>query len=509
MHDLSPKPQDPPRRVSTGVPGLDDVLGGGLVAHRLYLVEGYPGSGKTTLALQFLFAGRARGERGLYITLSETAEELQLVAESHGWSLDDINLFELATAQSILSPDREMTLLHPWEVELGETIKLIVDEVERVRPSRVVFDSLSEMRLLAQDALRYRRQILSLKQFFAGRKISVLLLDDRSNANADSDLQLHSISHGVITLDRMTLDYGSARRRLEVQKMRGSRFREGWHDLVIRTGGLEVFPRLVAAEHRGVFLSEHVSSGNKGLDALLDGGPFRGTSTLLSGPAGTGKTSIAMQYVLAAAERGENSAVYEFDERTETLLTRCAATGLKLEPQIESGRVLLRTVDPAELSPGEFAAMVRDQIDAGTRIIVIDSLNGYLAAMPQEKQLLLQMHELLSFAAQQGVTTFLINPQQGLLGNTPMNLNISYIADAVVLLRFFEAGGRIHRAVSVIKNRGGGHEDTIRELRIDGNGLQVGEPLTDFHGVLTGTPTYTGTEAPLMATGRAELQGKP
>ena len=497
----SQAPQLPssPTKIPTGISGLDEILGGGLAPNRLYLVEGMPGSGKTTLALQFLSVGRVAGERCLYVTFSETQEELETVVASHGMTLGGIDVFELASAENVFSPGREMTLLHPWEVELGETVKLITDEIERLNPSRVVFDSLSEMRLLAQDPLRYRRQILALKQFFAGRHATVLLLDDLTGGRGQQDLQLHSISHGVITLERLTLDFGPARRRLQVQKMRGSDFRAGFHDLAIRRGGLEVFPRLVAAEHHQPFVGEPLLSGLPELDALLGGGPLRGTCTLILGPAGAGKTSLALQYVAAACARGERTAVYQFDERVATLLARAAKQGLGLQKCIDGGELLLQQIDPGETSPGELTASIRNEVERkNVRLVVIDSLNGYEAAMQQEKQLLLQLHELLSYLSQQGVATLLLNVQQGLIGSIITNLNTSYVADAVLLLRFFEAEGRVRKAISVLKNRGGGHENAIRELRIDHSGIRIGEPLTGFHGVLTGTPTYRGEAGPLL-----------
>ncbi len=493
------RPPPPPAKISTGISGLDDILGGGLAPNRFYLIEGMPGSGKTTLALQFLSAGRSAGERCLYVTLSETHEELETVVASHGLTLDGIDVFELASAENVFGAGREMTLLHPWEVELGETVKLITDEVERISPSRVVFDSLSEMRLLAQDPLRYRRQILALKQFFVGRKATVLLLDDLTGDGGQQDLQLHSLSHGVITLERLTLDFGAARRRLQVQKMRGSDFRAGFHDLTIRRGGLEVFPRLVAAEHHRPFAGDPVSSGLPALDTLLGGGPLRGTCTLISGPAGTGKTTLALQYVAAACARGERVAVYEFDERIGTLLTRAAKQGLGLQASIDAGTLLLQQIDPAEISPGEFTSMIRDQVERkGVRLVVIDSLNGYQAAMPQESQLVLQLHELLSYLNQQGVLTLLLGVQAGLVGSAEADVSVSFLADAVLLLRFFETEGRMRKAVSVLKNRGGAHEDTIREFRIDHGGVRIGEPLAGFRGVLTGNPTYTGEAGPLL-----------
>jgi len=485
--------------VSTGNSGLDTILTGGLPANRLYLLEGAPGSGKTTLALQFLREGASRGEKALYITLSETREELSVVAASHGFDLDQFDVFEFNSVTDILGDGREQSVLHPWEMELGETVRLIETEVERVQPARVVFDSLSEMRLLAQDPLRYRRQVLALKQFFAGRDTTVILVDDMTGNNAGQDAHLHSLCHGVITLERLTLDFGAARRRLQVQKLRGVDFIAGYHDFTIRKGGLEIYPRLIASTHHAEFTGEVTPSGVSALDNLLGGGPMRGTSTLVTGPAGSGKTTIALQYLDAACRRGEPCTVYEFDERIGTLLTRAKAFNLDLQAHIDSGCLCIQQIDPAEISPGEFAARVRDEVEGrGSRLIVIDSLNGYMAAMPQEQQLILQMHELLSYLSQQGVVTFLINPQHGLVGSMSTNLNISYVADSVLLLRFFEAEGRIRKAISVLKNRGGMHEDTIRELRIDSGGIRVGEALSAFRGVLTGTPEYTGSDTPLM-----------
>lgn len=488
-----------PSIIATGNPGLDRVLRGGLPKDRLYLLEGTPGSGKTTLGLQFLFEGVRRGESVLYITLSETGEELQSVAESHGWSLDGVDLFELSAADAVLGGAQEQTILHPWESELGDTIGLIQARVDELKPSRLVFDSLSEMRLLAQDPLRYRRQVLALKQFFAGRGLTVLLVDDLTTSGGERDNHLHSLCHGVLTLERLTLDFGAARRRLQIQKLRGVDFIAGYHDFTIRRGGLEVYPRMIAAGRYQDFAGEPVPSNIDDMDALLHGGPLRGTSTLITGPAGTGKTTLALQFVMAACARGERCAVYEFDERIGTLLKRADSMGMPLLRYIEEGLLVVHQIDPAELSPGEFAWRVRRDVEEDDcRMLVLDSLNGYLAAMPQEQQLILQMHELLSYLSQSGVVTFLINPQHGLVGSMTSSLDISYIADTVVLIRFFEAQGRLRKAISILKHRGGGHEDAIRELRIDTKGIRVGKPLVDFRGVLTGTPEYFGAKQPLM-----------
>jgi circadian clock protein KaiC len=499
-------------RVSTGASGLDGILGGGLTPDRLYLVEGAPGAGKTTLALGYLMAGAARGERGLYVTLSETAEELRAVAGSHGWDPlpEAISLFDLGEAEATIggAADRDQTVLHTWELELGETVDLLIAEVERLNPTRVVFDSLSELRLLAQDTLRYRRQILALKQFFTGRRCTVLLLDDLTAAAGRPDLQLHSLCHGIIMLERLTLDYGPARRRLEVAKMRGVAYREGWHDYAVRTGGIAVYPRLstdevVTFRQEG----ERIGSGVATLDAMLGGGPLRGSSTLITGAAGTGKTTIAMRYAVAAAERGERAAIYAFDERADTLHARCMAVGIDLAPHVAAGRIAIRRVNPAELSPGEFAHLARAEVEAhGASLLVIDSLNGYFAAMPQEHQLVLQMHELLSYMSQRRATTVLIHAQQGLVGDVSSVVNISYLADAVILVRYFEAGGRVRKALSIVKNRAGEHEDAIRELRVGPpDGVEVGSPLAQFRGVLTGTPDYIGPAGDLLiGEGKAE-----
>lgn len=485
--------------VSTGNAGFDTVLKGGLPSNRLYLLEGTPGAGKTTLGLQFLLDGVRAGEPVLYITLSETSEELESVAHSHGWSLDGIDLFEFSSTEEVMGEEYEQSILHPWEAELGDTIKLIQQRVETLQPKRLVFDSLSEMRLLAQDPLRYRRQVLALKQYFAGRDITVILVDDLTSSKGERDNHLHSLCHGVITLERLTLDFGAARRRLQVQKLRGVDFIAGFHDFTIRRGGLEVYPRLIAAKHHVGFQAEVVPSGISELDELLVGGPLRGTSTLITGPAGTGKTTISLAYLAAACARGERCTIYEFDERIGTLISRGDAMGMNLSHYLSNGQLVIQQIDPAEISPGEFAWRVRSEVEErGSTMIVVDSLNGYMAAMPQEQQLILQIHELLSYLSQLGVVTFLINPQHGLVGTMSTNLNVSYVADSVILIRFFEAHGRLRKAISILKHRGGAHEDAIRELRIDSKGVRVGEPLVNFRGVLTGTPEYFGADLPLM-----------
>lgn len=481
-----------PARMATGSEGLDQVLGGGFPANRLYLVEGDPGTGKTTLALQFLLEGARRGEPVLYFTLSETQEELTAVAHSHGWSLDGLDIRELTPAEESLRTETQYTIFHPSEVELGDTTQAVVAEVERIQPRRVVFDTLSEMRLLAREPLRYRRQILALKQFFAGRQCTVLLLDDRTST--DGDMQVQSIAHGVLMLEHLALGYGAERRRLRVVKLRGSRFRGGFHDFNIQTGGVEVYPRLMAAEHHQEFNSECVTSGVAQLDALLGGGLDRGTSTLLMGPAGSGKSSIAARFVAAAAARGEYAASFLFDEGVGTYLARAAGLGIDLRAGVGAGSIRVQQVDPAELSPGEFSHRVRSAVERdGARVVVTDSLNGYLQAMPDERFLTAQMHELLMYLNQRGVVTILVLAQHGFLGTavgTPVD--VSYLADTVVLLRYFEAAGAIRRAVSVIKKRSGFHENTIREMRLSSKGVEVGEPLTAFRGVLTGVPVYSG-----------------
>lgn len=480
--------------LQSGISGLDIVLGGGFTPNRLYLVEGVPGSGKTTLALQFLLEGVRRGEPVLYVTLSETEEELREIAGSHGWSLDGITIHELAPPHDSLDPDSHYTMFHPSEVELGDTTKRILERVQDLRPTRMVFDSLAELRLLAGSPLRYRRQVLALKQYFVGQKCTVLLLDDC--ATAEHGLHVHTLVHGTVSLAQLHPEYGGDRRRLRISKFRGRRFVSGFHDYEIETGGLQVYPRLVAANFRRRMEQGAVSTGIAALDLLLGDGLHRGTSTLVIGAAGTGKSSLATACGLAAVERGERAAIYTFDETVAALVTRSRGIGLDVEAPLSDGRILIESIDPAELSPGEFAHRLRHAVEnEGIRTIVIDSLNGYLSAMPEERFVLVQLHELLTFLAHHGVVTLLISAQQGLIGQMQSPIDVSYLADSVLLLRYFEYDGEVHQAISVLKKRTGGHERTIRPLRITPDGLAIGEPLRKFRGVLTGVP-YDRDEGP-------------
>jgi circadian clock protein KaiC len=484
-------------RAPSGLAGLDDILGGGFVAGRLHLIEGKPGTGKTTLGMQFILAGRDRSERVLYVSMSETSGELQAVATAHGWSLEGIELCELVPPD-IEGEGNRQTMFRSSEVELGETMRLLFERIERTNPERVVIDSLSEMQLLAQSPLRYRRQMFALKYFLAQRDATVLVLDDMTSSN--HDLQLHSIAHGVVTLEELGRDYGAERRRLRVTKMRGVRFRGGYHDFAIRTGGLEIYPRLVASKQTRTPPKEIVHSGSEQLDALLGGGLRRGTSALLIGPAGSGKSSVALCIAYNAARQGQRVALYAFDESAESIEERASGLGMEIGPLLASRTIDLREIDPTEMSPGEFTALVcRDVAERNTRIVIIDSLNGYLQAMPQERFLPLEIHQLLTQLNRQGVLTILVMAQHGLVGAVESPLDLSYLSDAVLLLRFFEAQGKVRKAISVLKKRVGTHEDTIRELRLSAKGLQVGEPLTDFQGVMSGIPTYVGSQPMIKA----------
>jgi circadian clock protein KaiC len=487
--------------VPSGIEGLDNILRGGFPEDALYLISGAPGTGKTTLAMQFLLDGVAHGETSLYVTLSESQAEIEKVARSHGWDISRIHIKELVPSERNLSADAQLTVFNPSELELGETTEAMIAAVNEYRPQRLVLDSLSELRLIAQSPLRYRRQILALKQFFGGHDCTVLMLDDQTAGSEDDHLQ--SIAHGVVVLEQLSNQYGAERRRIRVSKLRGVSFRGGYHDFVIRRGGLDVFPRLIAAEHFADFDDVELPSNNAALDGLLGGGLPTGTSTLLLGPAGTGKSTVATQFAIAAASRGEHVAMFVFDENIGTLRSRSRKLGLPVEQAMKDGLIFIQQVDPAELSSGEFASIVRRAIDAPgkpARMIIVDSLNGYLNAMPEEKFLTAQLHELLSFLGQRGIVTILTVTQSGMVGNMSSPVDTTYLADNVILFRYFEAGGHVRRAISVVKKRNGHHEKTIRELDMGTAGIMVGEPLTGFQGVLTGVPTYTGQSAPLVRT---------
>ncbi|HEY4340021.1 MAG TPA: ATPase domain-containing protein [Steroidobacteraceae bacterium] len=490
------------RMVSCGISGLDDILRGGFPEHCLTLITGVPGTGKTTLAMQFLLEGAARGESCLYVTLSETKTEIQKIARSHGWDLRRITIVELVPSENKLSADAQLTVFNPSELELGETTEAMIAAVDTHKPTRLVLDSLSEIRLIAQSGLRYRRQILALKQFFSGRQCTVLMLDDKTGGAEDDHLQ--SIAHGVVSLELTSNQFGAERRRLRICKMRGVSFRGGLHDFRIRRGGLEVYPRLIAAEHPAEFREENLPSGNAQLDALLGGGLPAGTSTLLIGPAGTGKSTIATQFAVCAAARGQRSALFVFDENIGTFRSRSRKLGLSVDAGMRDNLITIQQVDPAELSSGEFGNVVRraaegkDGYDLPAKIIIIDSLNGYLNAMPEEKFLTAHMHELLAFLGQQGVATIMSVTQSGMVGTMQSPVDTTYLADNVVLLRYFEAGGSVRRALSVVKKRNGHHERTIREFDMDSEGIRIGEALSAFHGVLTGVPSYVGDDGKLI-----------
>ncbi|MGV3485701.1 MAG: ATPase domain-containing protein [Planctomycetaceae bacterium] len=491
--------------LSTGIPELDTILGGGLAADRLYLIEGSPGTGKTTMALQFLLEGIKNGEPGLYVTLSETKPELIAVAQSHGWSLDGLEIYELIDPSDSLEVDAQYTMFEPSEIELGKTIRGVLEKVSEIKPRRVALDSLSEMRLLAQSPLRYRRQILALKQFFVGRDCTVLLLDDKTSH--EEDQQLQSIAHGVISLTHVLSDYGGERRRLRVIEYRGQRFEGGSHDFHLGRGGIQVFPRKGLIQPPQPASLTPLASGNSSLDSLLGDGLMPGTSTLLLGPAGVGKSSCATLYAVSAARRGERAVIFIFDESREALLKRSKGLGMDLDEYLDAGLLTIYQLDPGEVAPGEFAHIVREAVRPDVNgipasVVVIDSLNGYLNSMPNERYLTIQMHELLKHLGHCRVVTFLVVAQHGMLGQSMLTpVDTSYLADAVILFRYFEAGGSIHQAISVVKKRTGGHERTIRELRMNDGEIRIGPPLKNFHGILAGTPTFTGASEDLMRIG--------
>jgi circadian clock protein KaiC len=485
-------------RAQTGIAGLDDVLEGGLARNRLHLLEGIPGTGKTTIALQFLLAGARLGEIGLYVSLAETEEELREGAASHGWRIDEhIKICELVPPESVLDPDQHQSLLYSSDLELGETVERIFDAIEKIRPQRIVIDSLSEIRLLAQSSLRYRRQILGLKHYFARNKSTVMTLDDLTTESTDR--AVHSIAHSVIHLDQLAPNYGAERRRLRIAKCRGQSFRGGYHDFTITGGGVQVFPRLVAAEHRHGYEGAVLNSGVGELDALLGGGLTAGSSSLIIGPAGTGKSLLTLQFLAASVRRGERAGLFVFDEELGLLFSRAKSLGIDIEAMSRDRMLFVQQMDAAELSPGEFSHKVRSCVDQeNIRTVVIDSLNGYQAAMPEEQFLILHLHELLQYLNRRGAATLLTVAQHGMLGDMRQPVDVTYLADTVIMLRYFEALGRVRRAISVIKKRTGLHEDTIREFSIGARGITVGEPLVEFQGVLRGIPTYVGPPAPLM-----------
>lgn len=473
--------------VSTGIPGLDNILGGGLTKERLYLLEGDPGSGKTTMALQFLIEGAKRGETVLYITLAENDVELRAVADAHGFSMEGVHVHEVIPEESLLDPGEQYTVLHPSEVELGETNELILQMIEKLNPSRVVLDSLSELQLLSGSALRYRRHVLALKQYFSRRSCTALLLDDKTALRGDQ--QVRSIAHGVISLEHIDSEYGAERRIIRVMKYRGIAFRRGPHDYAIITGGVVVYPRIVAAETRALAARAQISSGIPEFDELLGGGIEEGSSTLISGPPGTGKSSLAVQFVKSATDQGQQAAMFLFEESFNTLLNRCSGIGLDLHAPYESGLLAVHQIDPAEMSPGEFTHAVCRAADSGAKVVIIDSLNGYLNAMPEASFLSTHLHEVLTYLGQRGVVTFLVGVQQGMVGAMTTGLDMSYMADNVLILRYFEARGAVQKAISVFKKRGSAHETTLRGFNITGSGLKVGPVLNNFQGILTGVPT--------------------
>lgn len=485
------------KRLKTGIEGFNTILNGGIPVNRLYLMQGEPGTGKTTIAFQFLLEGIKNGERCLYISFSESREELEAVARSHHWDISKLHMLELGSIEEQLKPEAQNTVFHPSEVEMNQTMKVLFSEIERIKPHRMVFDSISEMRMLADSSLRYRRQMLAMKQYFASKNCTVLMLDDLTAS--PKDLQVQSIVHGVFNLQKLHPEFGTERRRLNVVKLRGMEYLGGFHDYIIKVGGVEVFPRMVSAAHPVQHSNKKFSSGLKELDNLLGGGLDAGTSTLFLGPAGTGKSTLALQYAYAAANRGEKSAIFCFEESLETMLMRTKSVGMDIQRHMDSGLMEIHKIDPAQLSPGEFTHLIIEAVKGEAKVVIIDSLNGYLHAMPEEQFLTLQLHELLSYLGSQGVATLMVLAQQGMMGhmmNTPIDL--TYLADTVLITRYFENNGSVRKAISAIKQRSGLHESTIRELMFTPKGLIVGEPLNDFKGVLTGVPEFTGKDKGLQ-----------
>lgn len=483
-------------KCKTGVPGLDEILGGGLPPNYLYLIQGKPGTGKTTLALQFLLEGARMGEKTLYITFSETTEELNTVAESHDWDLSKVEILELSAINAKIASSQQNSLFHPSEIELNKIISLLLEKIESIQAKRIVFDSVSELRLLSDSSLRYRRQMLAFKEFFIGRGATVLFLDDLTTE--DGDVQIQSIVHGVMLLEKFRAAYGVERRQFHIVKLRGVKFRGGTHDYQIEIGGIRMYPRLVAADYGENFDQRTLSSGIKELDELLGGGFDRGTSNLIMGPAGTGKSTVALRFTLSAAERGQRVSVYTFEESVQNLLKRAKSLDMDITKHIESGLINLRKIDPAELTPGQFSSLLRAECENEIDMVVIDSLNGYLHAMPEQQFLMLQLHELLSYLGNKGVVTVMVLAQAGIMGNMQTPLDLTYLADSVLLTRFFEAFGAMKKAVAVIKKRTSFHEESLREFRIGKGGVIVGDVLKDFQGIFNGIPRYVGDSSKIM-----------
>lgn len=479
--------------VPTGVPGLDDILRGGLPRGHLYLVEGDAGAGKTTLGLQFLLEGKRRGEKTLWLSLSETEAQLRGTSDSHGWDLAGIEIRNLTQSGDGV-PDSQYSFFSPADIELNDITKAVMEVIEQVNPSRVVFDPFSDVKLLARDPLRYRRQVLQLREFFVRRKNTVLLIQERTSEATSRDPSAEGVVQGIFALYQSSPDFGRQRRRLRVHKLRGVDFREGFHDVAIQTGGMRVYPRLVAAEHAEPPNREEVSTGLPGLDAMMGGGLDRGASLLILGPAGVGKSTLGSQFAVTAVGRGEKAAIYLFDETERAFVARGEGLRMGVEKLMKEGSLQVCQVDPAEFTPGEFAHDVRRAVEeGGVKLVVIDSLNGYLNGMPDERHLSMHLHELLTYLSYRNVVTVLTMSQHGFMGesiHTP--IDVSYLADAALLLRYFEAGGAVRRAASVMKRRCGPHEVHIREMTVAPSGVRIGQVLTEFRGVLTGQPDYTG-----------------
>jgi circadian clock protein KaiC len=480
--------------IETGIPELDVILRGGLPKNRLHLIEGAPGTGKTTLGLRFLLDGVDRNLRCLYVTLSETTEELVTTASTHGWNTDGIEFFELIPEEA--QPERQQTVLFPTEVEFGKTIEQLTKRIEEFNPDRIIIDSVSELRMLAQDKLQFRLQMTSLKRFLQQRDITVLLLDDLTE-NDKGDL--HSFVHGVLSLGLFERDYGAARRRMRIAKMRGVNFQSGWHDYAIVTGEILVFPSLIAEEHESVVQGIPLLSVFDDLNSVFPQGLDRGTTTMLIGPSGAAKSTIAMSYALAAQRDGESASFFSFDETYETFQRRNESMNLDPTEAMDAERFYWRRMNPSRISPGEFVWQVRRDVeDRNVRVVVIDSINSYLSTMPEEQSLILHLHELLSYLNKRGIVTILVLAQQGVVGDVENPVDLSFLSDTVILCRFFEAAGTLRRALAIVKRRTGTHTLAIHEYRLSSSGMQVGPELTELRGIFTGVPAYTGAHEELL-----------